>query len=95
MSEPALKIATDYVRLALANFSLGWTPDVERDLLRRDLTLTDLANALRCCQVLWTDKESASDALFVVLGDTTEGHSLELAVTVQPDCRRLVVKGIV
>lgn len=95
MSEPALKIATNYVRLALANFSLGWTPKVEAELGRRGLNLTDLANAIRNCEALWTDKEDASDALFIIVGETADGDEVELVVRVKPDCRRLIVEEIV
>lgn len=95
MSEPALKIATDYVRLALVNFALGWTPEVEEQLGLRGLTLTDMANALRRCEAQWTDKGDASDALFVVVGQTTDDGPLEMVVRVEPNRHRLMVEEIV
>jgi len=94
MSEPALKIATDYVRLALVNFSLGWTPEVEAELSDRGLTLTDMANALRCCEAQWSDKRDASNALFLVVGQTTDDGPLEMVVRVEPNCHRLMVEEI-
>lgn len=95
MSQPALKLATDYVRVALANFSLGWRPSVETELARRGMTLTDLANVLRGCEVCWTDKENAEDAIFAAVGECTEGVTIELLVRVRPDCRRIVVEEVV
>lgn len=95
MSEPALKIATDYVRLAFVNFSLGWTPEVKAELGCRGLTLTDLTNALRCCNAQWTDKQNASDALFFVVGQTTDDGPLEMVVRIDPNRRHLLVEEIV
>lgn len=95
MSEPALKLATDYVRLASLDFSVGWKPSVEADLVKRQLTLTDLANVLRSCEVYWTDKENADDALFQVVGETTDDGTLTVTICINADRRRVIVEEII
>jgi len=85
MAEPALKIATEFVRIAVANFDMGWIPSVENDLDDIGLDLTDLHNALTCCEVGWSNKLEAEGVLLTVRGETTEGVWIEVDVWVNPD----------
>ena len=95
MPEPMLKIATDFVRIAWIAFAVSFSPRIESDLAKLELDFTDLANVLRNCQVTWSDKQEASDALFEITGQTTEGVDLVLLVRIQSDLRNFVIEEIV
>lgn len=84
MAEPALKIATDYVRVAVANFAIDRTPAVGEALAELGLDLTDIHNALSECEVIG-NKVDAGGALFLVCGTTTEEDQLEILVWVDAD----------
>lgn len=94
MPEPALKIATDYVHVAWASFTLVLMRGVNEQLVCLGLTLTDLTNAVRGCKATWSDKQEASNALFEVTGETTEGVLLTILVRVVPDCRRFIIEEV-
>jgi len=93
-AEPVLKLATDYVRIAVANFEVGFSPSVERELCRIGMTVVDLNNALLCCQATWTNKSEAADALFEVDGETTEGHLLHVRVRVNAGLRHVFIEEV-
>jgi hypothetical protein len=93
-AEPVLKLATDYVRIAVANFQVGFSPPVESELLRTGLTVVDLNNALSCCRATWTNKSEAADALFEVEEETTEGVILHIRVRVNPNSRNVSVENV-
>lgn len=94
MAEPALKLATKYLRIAVANFDMGWTPAVEAELRQLGLDLTDLHNALLRCEVQRSNETDADGAFFIVLGETTEDERLEIQVWVNPETRVLRVEKV-
>lgn len=89
MAEPALKLATKYLRIAVANFDMGWTPAVEAKLRTCGLDLTDLHNSLLRCEVQLSNETDADGAFFIVSGETTEDVKLDIHLWVNPDTRVL------
>lgn len=94
MADPVLKLETEYLRIAVSNFYIGFTPEVEAELTELDLDLADLQNALVGCVVNRSNKTDAEGAHFVVFGRTTEGDQLEMSVWVNPDTRFLRVEAV-
>lgn len=94
MAEPALKLATKYLRIAVANFDMGWTPAVEAQLQRGGRTLTDLHNALIRCEVRSSHEMDADGAFFIVSGETTEEDQLEIYLWVDHERRILRVDKV-
>lgn len=85
MAEPALKVATDAIRIAIANFDMRWPPSVEHELAELGLDLADLHNALTCCGVEYSNTSEAEGAYLVVSGITTDDIRLEAEVWVNTD----------
>ena len=85
MAEPALKIATDFVRVAVADFDMSWSPSVESALAAGGLDLTDLHNALTFCEVTRSNKTEAEGVFLEVVGETTENVELRILVWVNTD----------
>jgi hypothetical protein len=94
MAEPALKIETDFVRIAVEALAMRWSPSVELDLSLRGLDLTDLHNALTCCLVQRSNKSEATGAFFDVVGETTESISLRMRVYVDLDLQYYRVEEV-
>lgn len=85
MAEPALKVATDLISFAIANFDMSWPPSVEHELAELGLDLTDLHNALTCCGVEYSNTSEAEGVYLVVSGFTTDDTRLEAAVWINTD----------
>jgi hypothetical protein len=83
--EPALQIATEFVRIAVAGLDMKWTPDVEFELTRRGLNLADLHNVLAFCEVKRSNKSEAEGVFLEVIGTTTEDLPLSVKVWVNMD----------
>ncbi len=94
MAEPALKLATKFLRVAVENFDMGWLPAVEDELQLIGVDLTDLHNALLGCEVQRSNKIDAGGASFVVSGETTEGERMKIRVWVDPDARVIRVDEV-
>jgi hypothetical protein len=94
MAEPALKVATEFVRIAVANFDVSWTPAVEVTLSARGLNLTDLHNALTCCQVQRSNKSEANGVFLDLSGSTTEDVELAIRVWIDPDRHLFFVEKV-
>jgi len=87
MAEPALKVETEFLRIAVEALEMRFGPDTVSGLLSRGLYLTDLHNALACCEVRRSNKLEADGTFFEVIGDTTEGITLNIKVWVSLDQR--------
>lgn len=85
MAEPALKFVTEFVRLAVADFDMGWVPSVEVALDAMGLNLADLHNALSFCEVRRSNKSEADGVLLHVTGMTTDDVELQIQVWVSMD----------
>ena len=94
MAEPALKVATNFVRLAVADFDMSWDGSVDVALARIGLNLADLHNALSDCEVKRSNKLEAEGVFFDVVGSTTEDISLKIRVWVNPDRQCLHVQSV-
>jgi hypothetical protein len=85
MAEPALKIATEFVRIAVAGLDMRWSPSVESTLSQMGLNLADLHHALAICEVKRSNKLEAEGVFLDVIGTTTEDVQLEIKVWVNLD----------
>ena len=94
MAEPALKFATEFVRLAVADFDMSWVPSVEVTLDKMDLSLPDLPNALSSCEVQRSNKSEADGVLLHVIGFTTDDVELQIQVWVSMDQRLYRVEKV-
>ncbi len=95
MAEPALKLATKILRIAVKNFDIGWAPSVEHQLHLIGLDLTDLHNALLGCEVQRSNEAGANGASFIVSGETTEGDCIDIRVWINPDVHVLRVDEVI
>lgn len=85
MAEPALKIATDFVRYAVADLEMRYSPKVEADLERKGQSLLDLYNMLSRCEVLSSNKLEAEGVYLSVRGETTEEVELIAKIWINTD----------
>ncbi len=94
MAQPALKLATEIIKIAVANFEMRFTLPVERELAARALNLTDLYNALNFCEVERSNTSDAGEVYLCVVGTTTENVQLAAIVHVNTDCGFYLVEEI-
>lgn len=94
MAEPALKIATEFVRIAVAGLDMRWGPGVESTLSQMGLNLADLHNALAICEVKRSNKLEAEGLSLDVIGTTTEDVPLKIRVWVNLDRGFYRVEGL-
>ncbi len=85
MAEPALQIATDFIRVAVGDLDMRWRPSVEVALRCRGLNLADLYNALAFCEVQRSNKSEAEGVFLEVTGITTENVRLTTKIWVNYD----------
>jgi hypothetical protein len=85
MSEPARKIESEFIRIALGDYYVGFTPDVEVSLNELGLDLNDLDDALLDCVAVWSNKIDARGVFFGVIGTTTEGVVIEFDIWIDSD----------
>ncbi len=94
MAEPALKVATDFMRLAVADFDMSWDRSVDVALAEIDPNLADLHNALSDCEVKGSNKLEAEGVFLNVVGSTTEEVTLIIRVWVNPDRQCIHVESV-
>ncbi len=85
MGLPILKSETKYLREFAKSYigELGFTPDVEREMRRYRISFVGVYAALQSGRVVYSDKEDAHVAQWVVEGQTEDDIPLRLWLEVE------------
>lgn len=94
MVKPARKLATQNFREVFGAAQVDFSADVEETLSALGLDLNDLDSALLSSKVYLNNTVGTNDDPEVVMGTTTEGITLELAVWIESDIGIFVVESV-
>lgn len=94
MAKPARKLVTQVFREAFGAVLIDFSSDVEESMTALGLDLNDLDSALLSSKAYWSNVVGASDNPAVVMGTTTEGIPLNLAVWIESNSGTFVVESI-
>lgn len=96
MSAVKLELETEYLRSFASYYisEVGFDPTAEQQMRERKINLAEVLQALRTGWVVYSEKEDACGALWIVEGTTCDDDRLAIILEVFVDRYHMCIKSI-